>query len=45
MITYEIGILTLIRNLKQKIIDVTQTWYTDNVGALGAFARLETYFN
>ena len=45
MIAYEIGILPLIKNLKRWIPHVTQPWYADNVGALGAFARIETYFD
>ena len=43
MIAYGIGILPLIKNLKPAIPDVTQPWYADDAGALGAFARLETY--
>ena len=42
MIAYGIGILPLIKNLKREIPDVTQTWYADNNGALGIFARIET---
>ena len=45
MIAYGIGILPLIKNLKQETPDVTQPWYTDNSGALGTFARLENYFD
>ena len=45
MITYCIGILPLIQNLKQEIPDVTQPWYSENAGELGMFARIETYFN
>ena len=45
MIVYRIGILPLIKNLKQAISDVTQPWYADDTGALGTFARLETYFD
>ena len=44
-IAYGIGILPLIKNLKQEIPDVTQTCYNDNAGALGMFTRLETYFD
>ena len=43
MIAYSIGILPLIKNIKWEIPDVTQTWYADYAGALGTFARLETY--
>ena len=45
MITYGIGILPLINNIKREIPDVTQPWYADNSGALGMFARIETYFD
>ena len=45
MISYKIGILPLIKNLKQEIPDVTQPWYADDAGALGTFTRIETYFN
>ena len=44
MIAYDISILPLIKNLKREISDVTQPWYADDAGALGTFARLETYF-
>ena len=45
MISYGIGILPLIKNLKWEIHDVTQTWYTDYAGSLGTFVKIETYFN
>ena len=45
MISYGIGILPLIKNLKWDIPDVTQTWYTDDAVSLGVFARIETYFD
>ena len=45
MITYGISILPLIKNLKRVIPDVTHPWYDDDSGALGTFARLETYFD
>ena len=45
MIAYGIVILPLIKNLKQEIPDVTHPWYADDTGALGMFARLETYFD
>ena len=45
IIAYGIGILPLIKNLKQDITDVTRTLYADDAGALGTFARIETYFN
>ena len=45
MTTYGIGILPLIKNLRQEIHDVTYTWYADDAKDLGTFARLETYFD
>ena len=45
MIAYSIGILPLIKNLKREIPDVTQPWYTDDAGALGMFAIIDTSFN
>ena len=45
MIVYEIGIIPLIKNLKQEIPDVNQPWYDDYSGALGKFAILNTYFD
>ena len=45
MIEYRIGILPLIKNLKQEIPGVTQPWYADDVRDLGTFVRLETYFD
>ena len=45
MIAYVIGILPLIKNLKQEIPDVTQPWYDDDARDLVTFAIIETYFN
>ena len=45
MIAYGIGILPLIKNLKQDIPDVTQPWHADNTRGLGMLAIIETYFN
>ena len=45
MIAYVIGILPLIKHLKQEIPDVTQPWYFDDARALGTFERIETSFN
>ena len=45
MIAYGIGILPHIKHLKWAIPDVTKPWYAGNVGDLGTFARLETYFD
>ena len=43
MIAYGIGIISLIKDLKWKIPDITHTWYADDAGYLGKFARLDTY--
>ena len=45
MIMYGIGIIPLINDIKREIPDVKQTWYAENAGALGTFARLKTYFD
>ena len=45
IIAYGISILTLIKNIKREIPDVTQTWYTGDIRALRIFTRTETYFN
>ena len=44
MIAHGIGILSLIKNLTQEILDVTQPWYADDNRTLGTIVRLETYF-
>ena len=44
-IVYRIGILPLIKNIKQEIPGGTQLWYTYDAGALGTFAILKTYFD
>ena len=43
-IAYSIDILMIIKNLKKEFTDVTQTWYNDDAGALGTFARIKEYF-
>ena len=45
MISYGIGILLLIKNLKWVIPDVTHPWCADNAISLGKFAIFETYFS
>ena len=45
MIAYEIGILPHINNFKQDVPDVPQPQYAVDAGALGTFARIDTYFN
>ena len=44
-LVYKIGILPLIKNLKQDITDVTQPCYADKTGDLGTFTIINTYFN
>ena len=44
MIAYRIGILPLIKNLKQAIHEVTQTWYADDARFFGTFTIIERYF-
>ena len=45
MVTYSIGVLQLIKLLKQEYPDVTQPWYSDDDGALGMFNNIGLYFN
>ena len=45
MVAYDIGIIPLIKLLKEKFPDVTKPWYADNTGALGMFAKIKLYFN
>ena len=45
IIAYGIYIITLIKNLKWELPDITHPWYANNAVALGMFARIETYFN
>ena len=45
IIYHRIGILPLIKNLKQELPEVTQPWYANDAGSLGMFAKIETYFN
>ena len=44
MISYRIGIVPLINNLKQEIPDFTQPWHDDVAGASGLFMIIVTYF-
>ena len=39
MIAYRIVIISLTKNLKREIPDVTQPWYSDNARALGTFFK------
>ena len=45
IIAYGIEILPLIKNVKREIPNVTHPWYAEDSGALGTFARIETYFD
>ena len=45
MITYDIVILPLIKNLQQKLPDINQPCYTEDVGPLCTVTRVVTYFN
>ena len=45
LVTYDIGVLLLIKRLKAAYLDVTQTWYADDVGALGTYENIMSYFN
>ena len=45
IVTYGIGVLPLITQLKVVNPDFTQPWYADHAGALGTFYYLELYFN
>ena len=44
MIAYGIGIIPLIKNLKQEIPDVTQPCYADDAGVLGTFRDTRDLF-
>ena len=45
MVDYGIGILPLIKNMKAEFPDDNHPWYADDVGALGKFSRIKSYFN
>ena len=45
IIADSIGILPLIKNLKQMIPDVTQPSYADDARTLGTFTRIEKYLD
>ena len=44
MIYYVIGILLLIKNLKEEFPEVNQPWYADSAETLGMFSIVEAYF-
>ena len=41
IIAYGIGILPLIKNLKQELPKINHPWYHDNAGALGRFVIID----
>ena len=43
MVYYGIWVLLMIKLLKAAYTDVTQTWYVDDVGALGTFNNIGLY--
>ena len=45
MVTYGIGILLLIKPLKEEFTDATYPWYDVDSGALGTFSNVMLYFN
>ena len=45
MVAYDIGILPLVKKLKEEFTDITQPWFADNYGALGKFSRFRSYSN
>ena len=45
MVAYGIGIIPLIKHLKEEFPYFTQNWYTDYDDALGTFANTKLYFN
>ena len=45
MVSYGIGVLPLIKNLKSVYTEITQPRYCDDASALGKFYNLELYFN
>ena len=44
MIAYGIGVLTLIRELRNTHPRVTQPWYADDAGARGTFQQILEHF-
>ena len=45
IVAYVIGVLLPIKFLKVAYPDATQTWYSDNAGAIGTFDNIGLYFN
>ena len=44
MIAYGIGVLPLIRELREAHPRVTQPWYADDAGVGGTFAEVQAHF-
>ena len=44
MITYVIGVLPLIQELRDSHPRVTQPWYADDVGVGGTFPKVQDHF-
>ena len=45
MVTYGIGVILMIKQLKAAYTNVTRPWYDDNAGALGTYDNIQLYFN
>ena len=45
MVAYGIGLFPLTKLPKSEYYDITQPRYTEDVGALGTFDKIELYFN
>ena len=45
MVTYGIGVILLIKQLKAAYHDVMQPWYSEDVVALGTYKNINLYFN
>ena len=41
MVAYGIGIILLIKQLKEEFTDATQPWYAENAGVIRNFANIE----
>ena len=45
MVTYFIGVIPLIKLLKEAYTNVIQSWYSDDTGELGTLNKIGLYFN
>ena len=45
MVAYGIGVICMMKQLKETYPDVTKPWYVDDEGALGTYDNIELYFN